>query len=380
MFSKNESTFNAVIVDNGTKSIKVGHAGDEAPREVISTLLGHSKFPALDIAMDRCDYSVGEKVYAKRGLFNLVRPIQERRIVDFDIMEKVWHHCFYESLKVDPSQNSVLLTESCEYTDADRRKCGEIFFEYFNVPSLYIGNQGTLGLFSTGNTKGVVLDSGEGGTHVIPIFEGYVSPYSVFKTQVSGRMITDFLFQLMTQNGLTFSKHYDFDIVESIKEQKCYVSTDFTNELREFQLKANTKDLIYELPDGETISLNKEQIEAPEILFNTKLVGLEEMGIGELIYRSYFSIDTEIKKTLFDKIFLVGGNTLFPNIAERVSKSIRSFGGSSINFKLHCPAERKFSTWIGGSILACLTPFESMWVTKEEYEEHGPDILNIKKI
>lgn len=380
MFSKNESSFNSVIIDNGTKSVKIGHAGDEAPREIIPTLLGYSKFPALEIAMDRCDYCVGERVYAKRGLFNLRRPISERRIVDFDVMEKIWHHCLYESLKVDPCQNSVLLTESCEYTDADRRKCGETFFEFFNVPSLYIGNQGTLGLFSTGNTKGVVLDSGEGGTHVIPIFEGYVSPNSVYKTQVSGRMITEHLYQLLVGNGLTFSKHYDFDIIESIKEQKCYISTDFQNELKEFHFKANTKDLIYELPDGETISLNKEQIEAPEILFNTKLVGLDDMGIGELIYRSYFSIDTEIKKTLFDKIFLIGGNTLFPNIAERVSKSIRTFGGSSISFKIYCPAERKFSTWIGGSILACLNPFESMWVTKQEYEEHGADILNIKKI
>ena len=380
MFSKNESSFNSVIIDNGTKSIKIGHAGDEAPREVIPSLIGHSKFPALEIAMDKCDYLVGEKLYSKRGLFNLSQPIKNRRIADFDAMEKIWHHCLYESLKVEPSQNSVLLTESCEASDEDRRKLGEIFFEFFNVPSLYIGNQGCLGLFSTGNTKGVVLDSGEGGTHVVPVFEGYISPNSVFKTKVSGQLITEFLFQLLTSNGLTFSKHYDFNLIESIKEQKCYISTDFASELREFQLKANTKDLIYELPDGQTISLNKEQIEAPEILFNPKMIGLDDMGIGELIYRSYFSIDTEIKKSLFEKIFLVGGNSLFPNIAERISKNIRTLGGSSINFKILCPAERKYSSWIGGSILACLTPFESMWVSKEEYEEYGANILNIKRI
>lgn len=380
MFSKNESSFNSVIIDNGTKSVKVGHAGDESPREVIPTLLGYSKFPALEIAIDKCDYYVGEKVYSKRGLYNLCKPMKDRRIVDFDAMEKIWHHCLYESLKVDPCQNSVLLTESCEYSDEDRRKIGEIFFEYFNVPSLYIGNQGTLGLFSTGNTKGVVLDSGEGGTHVVPIFEGYVSPYSVYKTKISGQMITEYLLQLLINKGLTFSKHYDFDIIENIKEQKCYVSTDFAAEISEFKLKANTKDLIYELPDGQTISLNKEQIEAPEILFNTKMVDVNDMGVGELIYRSYFSIDTEIKKNLFDKIFLIGGNTLFPNIAERISKNIRALGGSSISFKIFCPAERKYSSWIGGSILACLTPFESMWVTKEEYEEHGANILNVKRI
>lgn len=104
------------------------------------------------------------------------------------------------------------------------------------------------------------------------------------------------------------------------------------------------------------------------------------MGIGELIYRSYFLIDTEIKKTLFDKIVLSGGNTLFPNIAERVSKSIKSLGGNSVNFKLFCPAEWRYSTWIGGSILACLSPIESMWITKADYEEFGADAINLKRI
>lgn len=142
-------------------------------------------------------------------------------------MEKVWHHCLYETLKVDPMQYSVLLTESCEYSDEDRIKCAEIFFEYFNSPSMYIGNQGMLGLFSTGSSKGVVVDSGEGGTHIIPIYEGYISPYSVNKTQISGQDITHYLHKLLNQKGVTFSRHFDYDVIKDIKETKCYVSLDY---------------------------------------------------------------------------------------------------------------------------------------------------------
>ena len=378
MLNLEETTYASVIIDNGTESIKVGLAGDEAPRQVIPTLIGYSQYSALDIVMDRTNYSIGASAYNKRGLLDVKRPIVNRRIEDFDAMEKIWHHILLKSLKIDTSQNSVLLTQSCEYTDEDRRKIAEIFFEFFNTPSIYMGNQGMLGLFATGSTKGVALDSGEGGTHVVPVYEGYVSPYSINSIDVSGHNITEHLHNLLTQKGLTFSKHYDFDIVKNIKENKCFVSMDYERELKEFIENANTKDAIYELPDSEKININKEQIEAPEIMFQPQMIGRPEFGVGELIYKSYFSIDTEIRNSLFENIVLVGGNTLFNNFPERLCNNIKSFGGNSVDFKVHAPAERKYTPWIGGSILSCLTPFEGMWVTKKEYEEHGADIINIK--
>lgn len=378
MLNLEETTYASVIIDNGTESIKVGLAGDEAPRAVIPTLIGYSQYSALDIVMDKTNYSIGNAAYKKRGLLTVSRPIVNRKIEDFDAMEKIWHSILLKELKVDTSQNSVLLTQSCEYTDSCRRKIAEIFFEFFNTPSLYIGNQGVLGLFATGSTKGVALDSGEGGTHVVPVYEGYVSPYSINSIDVSGYNITNHLLDLLTKKGLTFSKHYDFDIVKNIKETKCFVSLDYEKEMKEFIENANTKDAIYELPDNEKININKEQIEAPEIMFQPQMIGRPDFGIGELIYKSYFSIDTEIRNSLFENIVLVGGNTMFNNFSERLCSNMKSFGGNSIDFKVYAPAERKYTPWIGGSILSCLTPFEGMWVTKKEYEEHGADIINIK--
>jgi len=55
----------------------------------------------------------------------------------------------------------------------------EIMFETFNVPSLYVACQAVLSLYSTGRTTGLVLDSGEGVTSTVPIYEGYALPHAI---------------------------------------------------------------------------------------------------------------------------------------------------------------------------------------------------------
>ena len=191
---------------------------------------------------------------------------------------------------------------------------------------------------------------------------------------------------LLIENGLTFSRHYDKHIIKDIKEKKCYVSDDFESEMVSFKEHTSSKEIIYELPDKQVINIGTnliqgpQQIQAPEILFNPGLIGRTNcLGIGELIYKTYFSIDMEIKKSLFDKIVLLGGNMLFKNIAERISRNIKSFGGNTISYKLLVPAERKYSVWIGGSILASLSTFKSILISKSEYDEYGPEIVNIKR-
>lgn len=122
-----------IIMDTGTETIKLGYAGESAPREIVPTLYGHSRYPMLEIAIDKCDYKVGKAAYQKRGLLNITSPITNRKITDFDIIEKIWHHCFYDVMKIDPCQNNFLITESCEYTQECREKIGEIFFEFFGA-------------------------------------------------------------------------------------------------------------------------------------------------------------------------------------------------------------------------------------------------------
>ena len=203
-----------------------------------------------------------------------------------------------------------------------------------------MGNQAVLSLLASGSTKGVVFDSGEGCTHVVPIYEAYALPHSTTALDISGKDLTDNMMDLLIDNGLTFSKHYDFDVIKKIKETKTRIADNYKEEEKAFLESGNSRDLIFELPDNKSINIGLPQIKCPEALFNPALVGKDIMGIHELIYRSYFSIDMEVKKTLFSKIVLAGGNTMFPYIAERLCKEIKSLGTTSVQFKVHVPAER----------------------------------------
>lgn len=375
-----DSDLTATVIDNGTGYIKAGIAGDPAPRKIFPTLYGKSKFQGLDVALDQTDYLVGDQAFAKRGNYTMVKPIEKGIIKDWDVMEKVWHHTFYHELQVDPQEHPVMITDSPMNSFENKEKCTEVFFENLNVPSFYIASSAVLALMASGSTKGVVFDSGEGCTHVVPIYEAYALPHSTREIDIAGSDLTNFMMKLLIEKGITFSKHYDIDIAQKIKETKTHISLTYDQEKKEFNESGNSKDTIFELPDGKSINIGLPQIECPEALFQPNLIFEKEKleGIHDLIYRSYFAIDMEVRKILFSKIVLAGGNTLFANITERIAQQMKELGGNSIVFKVYAPAERQCTGWIGGSVLSALSTFQTMWISKKDYEEVGSSIVRKK--
>merc|ERR1712183_1231426 len=111
-------------------------------------------------------------------------------------------------------------------------------------------------------------------------------------------------------------------------------------------------------------------------MFQPSHLGLESVGIHETAYNSIMHSDLDIRKDLYANIFLSGGTTMFPGISERMSKEVTALAPASIKVKIVAPPERKYSVWIGGSILASLSTFQSMWISKEEYDESGPSIVH----
>lgn len=375
-----ETELAAIVIDNGTGMIKAGLAGEIAPRKCYPTLYAKSRFQGLDIALDQCDYAIGDEAFSKRGVMDVSKPIEKGIIKDWDVMEKIWHHTFYNEIKVDPQEHPALITEAPQNPVENKEKAAEIFFENFNVPSFYIGNQAVLSMIASGSTKGVVFDSGEGCTHVVPIYEAYALPHSTASLDICGADLTKYMMDLLIENGLTFSKHYDFDVIKKIKETKTRISLNYREDERSFKESGTSKDLIFELPDNKSINIGLPQIQCPESLFQPDLIGRNVMGIHELIYRSYFSIDMEVRNQLFMKIVLSGGNTMFPSIAERLCSEIKQLGSTSVQFKVFVPAERQYTTWIGGSVLSSLSTFHTMWIDKKEYEEAGESVVRRKNL
>uniref|UniRef100_A0A1I8FQ44 Actin n=1 Tax=Macrostomum lignano TaxID=282301 RepID=A0A1I8FQ44_9PLAT len=323
----------ALVVDNGSGMCKAGFAGT-------TTLRGRCSRPSW---ADRSTAYIGDEAQSRRGVLALKYPIEHGVVTNWDDMEKIWHHTFYNELRAPLNPK------------ANREKMTQIMFETFNTPAMYVAIQAVLSLYASGRTTGIVLDSGDGATRCRTPSSGWTWP--------AGRDLTDHLVRILTERGYDFKTSAEREIVRDMKEKLCYSALDFEQEMST-AASSSALEKRYELPDGG--HRRSERFRCPEALFQPAILGMESAGIHETVFKQrVMKCDMDIRKDLYCNIVLSGGTSMFPGIADRLQKEICCLlAPSSVKVRVVAPPERKYSVPCG--------------VTKQEYDECGPGIVHRK--
>eukprot|EP00116_Pleurobrachia_bachei_P002330 sb/3462592/ len=380
-----DSDGNHVIVsDNGTGYVKCGHAGKNFPEHVFPAMVGRpiirSSAKVGDIEIK--DLMIGDEAAQCRQMLEIKYPMENGVVKSWDDMKHLWSHTFYDKMKIDTKNAKVLLTEPPLNPKSNREKMVEIMFEEYGFKGVYISIQAVLTLYAQGLLTGVVVDSGDGVTHICPVYDGFALAHLTRRLDIAGRDITRYLIKLLLLRGYAFNHTADFDTVREIKEKLCFVAYDIK---QEEQLANDTTFNVesYTLPDGRVIKLGAERFSAPEAMFQPHLLGRDENGVAELLFNTIQAADVDTRSALYKHIVLSGGSTMYPGMPSRLEREIKQLylervlkGDvnrlSKFKIRIEDPPRRKHLVFDGGSVLAdIMKNNDTFWMTREEYQEKG---------
>eukprot|EP00361_Fabrea_salina_P005550 CAMPEP_0202439728 /NCGR_PEP_ID=MMETSP1345-20130828/36315_1 /ASSEMBLY_ACC=CAM_ASM_000843 /TAXON_ID=342563 /ORGANISM="Fabrea Fabrea salina" /LENGTH=377 /DNA_ID=CAMNT_0049054273 /DNA_START=952 /DNA_END=2085 /DNA_ORIENTATION=- len=373
----------ALICDNGTGYLKVGWSSSNFPDLTVPCLIGRPNrhFQSLTGEMGR-EY-VGHDAMKFGNSVDLFRPLEHGIIEDWEGMLKLWEYTFLDQMSFDFGNTRILLSEAPMNPVKNREVMCEHMFETFGFEGLKVEIQATLALYAQGLMTGLVVDSGEGVTHCIPIYKGSIINNAIERINVAGRTLTAYMLKLLGIRGYHFDYSFDFELVREIKEKSCFVSPNIKED-RELSRTTTALEQDFQLPDGSWVRVGRERFEAPEALFNPGLLQIDEPGFAELVFNSLMKAPIDNRKDLMKSIVMSGGSTMFPGMVNRVTKELKKLHKDyrernrtiheqevpKVKIKVEDPPYRRYSVFIGAAAYAnILQEQPEAWVSKADWEE-----------
>lgn len=426
-----------LVIDNGTGYTKMGFAGNSEPSFVFPTVIatrqsssssasvsqasgaggaGSGRAPpvankpshlASKRGIEDLDFYIGDEAVANSKTYDLHYPIKHGQIDNWDYMERFWEQSIFKYLRAEPEDHYVLLTEPPLNAPENRENTAEIMFESFNVQGLYIAVQAVLALAASWtsskvqerNLTGVVIDSGDGVTHTIPVADGYVIGSSIKHVPIAGRDITDFVLQLLRDRGetATIPSEDQRRTAEKIKEDYTYVCQDIVKEIKKYDSDPYKYFARYAGEHSVTgrkyeLDIGYERFLAPEIFFNPEIYSSDFLTpLPEVVDNVIQTSPMDTRRGLYKNIVLSGGSTMYKDFGKRLQRDIKHIvdgriaqseaasGGhirsSGIEVNVISHKRQRYAVWYGGSLMASTPEFYNYCHTRQDYEEYGPSIV-----
>jgi len=378
-----------VVCDNGTGFVKCGFSGSNFPTKIFPSLVGRPilRSTAKIGNIELKDLMIGDEASELRSMLEVSYPMENGIVRSWEDMISLYNYTFGpEKLNIDPKNCKLLLTEPPMNPTKNREKMVEVMFEQFQFYGLYIAIQAVLTLYAQGLQTGVVVDSGDGVTHICPVFDGFALPHLTRRLDIAGRDVTRYLIKLLLLRGYAFNHSADFETVRQMKEKLCYVGYDIEQEQK---LALETTVLVeqYTLPDGRVIRVGGERFGAPEALFQPHLINIEGVGIAELLFNTIQAADIDTRPEFYKHIVLSGGSTMYPGLPSRLEREMKQLYLERIlkgdteklaKFKIRIedPPRRKHMVFMGGAVLAeIMKDKPEFWMSRAEYQEQGIRVL-----
>ena len=356
-------------------------------------------------------YRFAEGAFNFKEGMEVVNPLKNGLVENWDLYESIVNHALVDNLRVNPAEFPLFVCEPSFNTAEQRQKMAELAFEKMQSPAIYFGRNGVLSSFAAGKHSGLIIDIGAGVTTISPISDGYIMKRGVRSEGLAGNLVsqealaileaklkvnTTPQFKILRKKQVlpnqpaevtlkklnNLSKSFEhaakIRLANDFKETVCALSNVSYNEgnLAVSPLES------YEFPSGHNGNFGLDRFKIPEVLFNPKIATNQAAfenfsGIPKLIKSALDSCHIDIRPTLLSNVVVTGGSSSLDGFTDRLNNTLTNlFPGYKVRiYAAGSSAERRFGSWIGGSILGSLGTFQQLWISKQEYEEHGASIL-----